>query len=58
VQKQPSNAESRKGQTEGERWHRRQGAHIARTDALSGAAYAALLIAVLLVVWAIWSRLR
>ena len=58
VQKQPSSAESRDAQAEGERWHQRQGAHIARTDAMSGAAYAALLIAVLLLVWAIWSRLR
>ncbi|MDX6457551.1 MAG: hypothetical protein QOE55_1248 [Acidobacteriaceae bacterium] len=58
VQKEPSSAESREAQAEGERWHQQQGAHIARTDALSGAGYAALLIAMLLLVLAVWSRLR
>ena len=58
VRKEPSSSESRKAQAEGERWHLRQGARIARTDAFSGAGYAALLIAVLLLVLAVWSKLR
>jgi hypothetical protein len=58
VQKEPSNARSREAQAEGEQWHQEQGAHIARTDALSGAGYAALLIAFLLLLLAAWSRLR
>ena len=58
VCKETSSMESREAQAEGERWHRQQGAQIARTDALSGAAYAALLIAIVLLAFAAWRALR
>ena len=57
VCKEPSSAASREAQVEGELWHRAQGDKIARTDALSGAAYGALLIALLLLVLALWRLL-
>ena len=58
VCKEPSSEEAREAQAEGERWHQRQGAQIARTDALSAAAYAVLLIAILLLAAATWEALR
>lgn len=58
VQKAPSSAEAREAQAEGELWHQQLGARIATTDAYSGAGYAALLIAVILLVLAVWSWLR
>lgn len=58
VLKEPSSEAAREAQAEGERWHQQQGTRIARTDALSGAAYAALLIAVLLLAVATWRALR
>ena len=58
VCKEPISDESREAQAEGEDWHQQQGAQIARTDALSRAAYAALLIAALLLVVAAWRALR
>lgn len=57
VCKEPSNAEAREAQAEGELWHQAQGEKIARTDALSGAGYGALLIALLLLVLALWRLL-
>lgn len=58
VRKQDSNAESKQAQAQGESWHEIQGARIARTDALSGAGYAALLIAILLLVACLWGLHR
>ena len=58
VCKAPSSPQAREAQSEGEIWHQEQGSRIARTDALSGAGYAALLIAFLLLVLAVWSWLR
>jgi hypothetical protein len=58
VKKAPSSAASREAQSEGELWHREQGEHIARPDALSGAAYAAFGIGILLLLLAAWSYLR
>ena len=57
VCKEPSSAEAREAQAEGELWHRAQGDKIARCDALSGAAYGALLIALLLLILALWRLL-
>lgn len=54
VCKKPSNAEAREAQAQGELWHQAQGTKIARTDALSGAGIAALLIALLLLALALW----
>lgn len=54
VCKEPSNAEAREAQAQGELWHQAQGTKIARTDALSGAGIAALLIALLLLALALW----
>ena len=47
-----------RGSGEGELWHKEQGEHIASTDALSGAAYAAFGIGILLLLLATWSYLR
>ena len=58
VQKKPSDAEAREAQAQGEMWHIEQGEHLARTDALTGGAYAALLIALLLLVLFVWSFLK
>ena len=58
VRKAPSCPQAREAQSEGEIWHQEQGSRIARTDALSGAGYAALLIAMLLMIFAVWSGLR
>ena len=58
VRKEPSSEKAREAQAEGERWHRQQGVQIASTDALSGAAYAALLIAIVLLALAAWRALR
>lgn len=50
VCKESPSAESREAQAQGELWQQVQGDRIARTDALSGAGYGALLIALLLLV--------
>jgi hypothetical protein len=47
-----------RGQAQGEMWHKEQGERVARTDALTGGAYAALLIAFLLLVLSVWSFLK
>ena len=57
VRKETSNAASREAQAQGELWPRAQGQKIARTDALSGAGYGALLMAVLLLILALWRLL-
>lgn len=54
VCKEPSSAEAREAQAEGELWHQAQGAKIARTDALSGAGISALVLALLLLALALW----
>ena len=54
VCKEPSSADAREAQAEGELWHQAQGTKIARTDALSGAGIAALIIALLLLALALW----
>lgn len=54
VCKEPSSAEAREAQAQGEIWHQVQGAKIARTDALSGAGIAALVVALLLLALALW----
>lgn len=51
---EPSSAEAREAQAEGELWHQAQGAKIASTDALSGAGVAALLLTLLLLAVALW----
>ena len=58
VRKEDSNAESKRAQAQGESWHAIQGTRIARTDALSGAGHAALLIAILLLVAGLWGLHR
>ena len=58
VLKKPSDAEAREAQAQGEMWHKEQGERVARTDALTGGAYAALLIAFLLLVLSVWSFLK
>ncbi len=58
VKKTPSSEVARAAQAGGEEWHRELGARIARTDAFSGAGYAAYLIALLLLVLAVWGWLR
>ena len=58
VQKKPSDAEAREAQAQGEMWHKEQGERVARTDALTGGAYAALLIAFLLLVLSVLSFLK
>jgi hypothetical protein len=58
VKKMPSSEASREAQAEGELWHQRQGDRIARLDGFSGAGYAALLIAILLMALATWSWLK
>ena len=58
VCKEGSNAEAKEAQSEGESWHEFQGRRIARTDAFSGAGYAALLIAFLLLVLGVWRLFR
>lgn len=57
VCKEPSSAESKEAQAAGEVWHQMQGEKIARTDALSGAGYGALLIAIILLILALWRLL-
>ena len=57
-QKKPDFTDIREAQAGGELWRREQSARIARTDAFSGAGYAAYLIAFFLLVLAVWSWLR
>ena len=54
VCKEPSSAEAREAQAEGQLWHQAQDARIATPDALSGFGIAALVIAVLLLALALW----
>ena len=58
VRKVPSSEASREAQAEGELWHRQQGARIAISDGFGGAGYAALLIAILLLVLVVWGMTR